>query len=206
MPEHSSKHLLGNIFSEPSNEETPKDTTPKVVLPYKEEEVSFTNGSEFFSGTLTIPLKQGKHPAVVMITGSGPQDRNEEILGFKVFGIIADHLTKNGIAVLRYDDRNVGKSKGTDVSKSTTADFADDAIEAVKFLKTRNDINPEQIGLFGHSEGGIVAPLAASKYSDIAFIVLMAGTSVNGRDIILEQSKADYDSEWRTGQQYNCVN
>ncbi len=179
----------GIFFLKPSTEETQKDTTPKVVLPYKEEEVTFTNGSELFSGTLTIPNKQGKHPAVVMITGSGPQDRNEEILGFKIFGIIADHLTKNGIAVLRYDDRNVGKSKGTDVSKSTTADFADDAIEAVKFLKTRSDINPLQIGLFGHSEGGIVAPLAASKFSDIAFIVLMAGTSVNGRDIILEQSK-----------------
>jgi len=179
----------GKFFLKPVSEIPQTDSEPKTVLPYKEEEVTFTNGNESFSGTLTIPFKEGKHPALVMITGSGPQDRNEEILGFKIFGIIADHLTRNGIAVLRYDDRNVGKSKGTDVSKSTTADFADDVIKAVEFLKTRSDINPQQIGLFGHSEGGIVAPLAASVTNEIAFIVLMAGTSVNGEDIIIEQSR-----------------
>jgi len=180
----------GRFFLKPFTPVPQSDTVPKTALPYKEEEVSFTNGNESFSGTLTIPFKEGRHPAVVMITGSGPQERNEEILGFKIFGIIADHLTKNGIAVLRYDDRNMGKSKGTDVSKSTTADFAGDVIEAVKFLKGRNDINAGQIGLFGHSEGGIVAPLAASKNSDIAFIVLMAGTAVRGEDVIMEQSRA----------------
>jgi uncharacterized protein len=181
---------VGRFFLKPSTEVPQQDTTPKIALPYKEEEVTFKNGNESFAGTLTIPFKEGKHPAVIMITGSGPQDRNEEILGFKIFGIIADKLTRDGIAVLRYDDRNVGKSKGTDVSNSTTADFAGDVIEAVKFLKGRNDINPDQIGLFGHSEGGIVAPLAASQNSDIAFIILMAGTAVSGEDVIMEQSRA----------------
>ena len=158
------------------------------VLPYKAEEVSFTNGNNYFAGTLTLPPYPGKHPAVVLITGSGPQTRDEEIVGFKIFKVIADHFTKNGIAVLRYDDRNVGDSKGTPVDSSTTADFADDVVEAVKYLKTRDDINPEQIGLMGHSEGGIIAPMAAVKDPSIAFIVLMAGTSVTGKEIILDQT------------------
>ncbi len=171
---------------------TPYIEKPEVRenLPYKEEEITFTNGNNIFSGTLTIPENTGRHPAVVLITGSGPQNRDEEILGFKIFGIIADHLTRNGIAVLRYDDRNVGKSKGTPIDSSTTEDFADDVIEAVKFLQKRNDINPQQIGLLGHSEGGIVAPLAAMKFPDISFIILMAGTGVNGKEILIEQTRA----------------
>ena len=180
---------VGRFYLKPFKE-VPKDTTAiKESLPYKEEEITFKNGENTFAGTLTLPPNEGKHPAVIMITGSGPQDRNEEILGFKIFGIIADFFTRKGIAVLRYDDRNVGKSKGTDIGNSTTDDFAGDVIEAVNYLKTRNDINPAQIGLFGHSEGGIVAPIAASKNKEIAFIVLMAGTSVKGADIILKQSE-----------------
>jgi pimeloyl-ACP methyl ester carboxylesterase len=166
----------------------PKDSV-KTELPYIEEEISFTNGDNYFSGTLTIPKSGTMHPAVIMITGSGAQNRNEDIMGFKIFGIIADYLTRRGIAVLRYDDRNFGKSKGTDVSMSTTADFAFDVIEAFKFLKNRKDIDGKKIGLFGHSEGGIVAPIVASIKKDVAFIVLMAGTSVRGCDIIREQTK-----------------
>lgn len=158
------------------------------VLPYIEEEVTFYNGDIKLSGTLTLPEYPGRHPAVVMITGSGPQDRNEEIFGFKIFKIIADHFTKNGIAVLRYDDRGVGESTGN-ISESTTEDFAGDVIEAVKYLQTRDDIRHDNIGLCGHSEGGIIAPLVASKYKDIAFIILMAGTGVNGEEIVLEQTE-----------------
>lgn len=158
-------------------------------VPYNREEVTFSNGENKFAGTLTIPNLPGKHPAVVMITGSGAQNRDEEILGFKLFKIIADHFTRNGIAVLRYDDRGVGGSTGKKNDESTTDDFSNDVIEAVKYLKTRDDINPDQIGLCGHSEGGIVAPLAASKYNGIAFIVLIAGTGVRGIDILKEQSK-----------------
>ncbi len=164
------------------------EKTVTEPLPYNSEEVTFSNGDIKFAGTLTIPKTEGKHPAVVMITGSGAQNRDEELFGFKPFKIIADYLTKNGIAVLRYDDRGVGGSTGKSVSEYTSEDFAGDVLEAVKFLKTRSDINPGQIGLMGHSEGGIVAPLVASQSKDIAFIVLMAGTSVTGIEIIKEQS------------------
>ncbi|HWQ81005.1 MAG TPA: alpha/beta fold hydrolase [Ignavibacteria bacterium] len=161
----------------------------KESLPYKEEEVTFRNGDIKFTGTLSLPEYPGKHPAVVMITGSGPQDRNEAVAGFKVFKVIADHLTRNGYAVLRYDDRGVGGSTGTSVNDYTSEDFAGDVIEAVKYLKTRSDINPGAVGLFGHSEGGLVAPLAASKYEGIAFVICMAGTGVTGEEILIEQSK-----------------
>lgn len=166
----------------PNKEEKPE------VLPYNSEEVTFTNGDITFAGTLTTPKTEGKHPAVVMITGSGPQNRDEELVGFKPFKIIADYLTRNGIAVLRYDDRGVGGSTGKNVSEYTSEDFAGDVLEAVKFLKTRSDINPEQIGLIGHSEGGIVAPISASKSKDVAFIILIAGTGVKGIDILKEQT------------------
>jgi pimeloyl-ACP methyl ester carboxylesterase len=158
-------------------------------VPYKQEEVTFTNGDIKLAGTLTIPYEKGKHPAVVLITGSGPQNRDEELFGFKPFGIIADYLTRHGVAVLRYDDRGVGGSTGQSVDNYTTADLASDVMEAVKYLKTRSDINPGQIGLIGHSEGGIIAPMVASKSKDIAFIVLMAGTGVKGIDVLQEQTK-----------------
>ncbi|MBM4159527.1 MAG: alpha/beta hydrolase [Ignavibacteria bacterium] len=166
--------------------------------PYKEEEVTFSNDTLKFAGTLTIPSKPGHHPAVVMITGSGPQNRDEELFGFKPFKIIADHFTRNGIAVLRYDDRGVGGSGGSTM-QSTTSDFADDVIAAVKYLQSRTDINPKQIGLCGHSEGGLVAPLASNRYEDIAYIILMSGPGVDGSQILLAQSelilRADSTSE-----------
>jgi dipeptidyl aminopeptidase/acylaminoacyl peptidase len=172
--------LLHPVYTQETNDEP---------LPYNSEEVTFTNGDIKLAGTLTIPKTEGKHPAVVMITGSGPQNRDEELFGFKPFKIIADYLTKNGIAVLRCDDRGVGGSTGESVSHYTSEDFAGDVLEAVKFLKTRSDINPKQIGLMGHSEGGIIAPMVASKSDDIAFIVLMAGTGVKGADLIKKQSE-----------------
>ena len=176
-----------------------EDTLKEENLLYNAEEVSFTNDSIIFAGTLTYPKTEGKHPAVILISGSGPQNRDENIFGFKIFKIIAEHLSKNGIAVLRFDDRGVGKTNGKTVNESTTADFAGDVIAAVKYLKTRDNINPGQIGLMGHSEGGVVAPLAASNSDDIAFIVLMAGTGVSGADIITGQSslilKADKSTD-----------
>jgi pimeloyl-ACP methyl ester carboxylesterase len=172
-----------SVTSTTTTSENPTD------VPYNAEEINFSNDGNFFAGTLTYPKIQGKHPAVVMITGSGAQNRDEEIFGFKIFGIIADHLTRSGIAVLRYDDRGTGSSVGKSVDESTTEDFAGDVIAAVEFLKTKDYINPNQIGLFGHSEGGIVAPLAASNSNSIGFIILMAGTSVMGIDIVKEQSK-----------------
>lgn len=166
-----------------------KKEVEKENVSYKQEEVTFSNGENTFAGTLTIPPVKGKHPAVVMITGSGAQNRDEEIMGFKIFKIIADNFTKNGIAVLRYDDRGVGGSKGKSVMESTTQEFAEDVVQAVKYLQSRDDINSKQIGLCGHSEGGIVAPLASTMDEDIAFMVLIAGTSIKGIDIIKEQSR-----------------
>lgn len=167
-----------------------------TTLPYNTEEVTFYNDGNTLAGTITYPKGEGKKfPAVVMITGSGAQNRDEEIFGFKIFGIIADHLTENGIAVLRYDDRGVGGSKGKTVNESTTDDFAKDVVAAVNLLKTKDYIQTMSIGLFGHSEGGIVAPLADTKTNDIAFMILMAGTGVKGIDIIKEQSKLIMKSE-----------
>ncbi|MEI6816045.1 MAG: alpha/beta hydrolase [Bacteroidota bacterium] len=169
----------------------PEDTiTPsKPKLPFKEESVKFTNGENTFGGTLTIPDKPGKHPAVIMITGSGAQNRDEEILGFKPFKIIAEHMGRCEIAVLRYDDRGVGESKGKTVNESTTLDFATDVEQAIKYLKTRPDIDTTKIGLMGHSEGGIIAPIVASRNKDVAFIVLMAGSGVKGEDVMNEQKR-----------------
>ena len=178
--------IIGNFYLVRGPAKTVEE--PEEVVPYTKEEVVFHDDSVKFAGTLTIPPTKGAHPAVVMITGSGPQNRDEELFGFKPFKIIADHLTRNGIAVLRYDDRGVGGSTGS-TSQSTTADFAKDALAAIHFLQSRSDINPKQIGLCGHSEGGIVAPLAASQSSDVAFIVCIAGTGVDGATIILAQEE-----------------
>ncbi|MDX1578159.1 MAG: alpha/beta hydrolase, partial [Gemmatimonadota bacterium] len=157
--------------------------------PYREEDIVFDSGEVSLEGTLTLPPTPGPHPAAVLITGSGPQNRDEELLGFPIFRVIADHLTREGIAVLRYDDRGVGGSTGS-VSASTTADFADDALAAVARLAEHPAIASDRIGLLGHSEGGVVAPLAASRSDAVAFAVLLAGTSVPGAEIVIEQSAA----------------
>jgi pimeloyl-ACP methyl ester carboxylesterase len=155
-------------------------------LPYTEEEVEFQNGEITLSGTLTIPEGDGPHPVFILISGSGAQNRDEEIFGFKIFGIIADHLTRNGIAVLRYDDRGVGGSSGN-VAQSTSADFAADVLAAVELLKGRQDIDPQHIGLLGHSEGGIVAPMTAVQSQDIAMAILLAGPAMRGDEVIYTQ-------------------
>lgn len=163
---------------------------PQKPYPYKEEEVTFENPNAgvTLSGTLTLPFEGGPFPAVILISGSGPQDRDESVFGHKPFLVLADYLTRAGIAVLRYDDRGVGKSTG-DFESATTRDFAEDAKSAIAFLKTRKDIRPNKIGLLGHSEGGIIAPLVASESQDVAFIVLMAGTGVPGEEIIHKQAE-----------------
>lgn len=161
---------------------------PRSPFPYTTEDVYFTN-SEFIitlAGILTMPEGDGPFPAVIMITGSGAQNRNEELMGHKPFWVIADYLTRNGIAVLRYDDRGVGKSQGN-YAAATSADLATDAEAAFKYLKTNSMIDPKAIGLIGHSEGGLIAPIVASSNSQIAFIVSLAGPGVTGEQIILRQ-------------------
>ena len=163
---------------------------PKKPYPYIEEEVKLENKAAGvkLAGTLTFPKGKGPFPAVVLITGSGPQDRDEALMGHRPFLVLADHLTRNGIAVLRCDDRGVGGSTGN-TSTSTTADFADDALVGVAFLKGRPEIDGKKIGLIGHSEGGVVAPIAATKSNDVAFIVLLAGTGLVGEEILYRQGE-----------------
>ncbi len=161
---------------------------PMPPFPYHTEEVYFTNNKAGIrlSGTLSLPEKEGTFPVVVLISGSGPQNRDEELLGHKPFLVLADHLTRNGIGVLRFDDRGVGSSGGS-FEKATTADFATDVEHAVAYLKTRSEVDKKRIGLIGHSEGGIIAPLVASRTKDVKFIVMLAGTGIPGDQLLLLQ-------------------
>jgi pimeloyl-ACP methyl ester carboxylesterase len=171
-----------------------KALPPAEVPPYREEEVKWQNGNVTLAGTLTLPQGPGPFPAVVLITGSGAQNRDEEIFGFKIFRVLADYLTRQGIAVLRYDDRGVGgSSAGT--SADTSATFAGDVLGGVNLLKGRPDIDPQHIGLLGHSEGGLIAPMVATQTPDVAFVILMSGPGLPGRQVIEAQgtliAKAD---------------
>lgn len=162
---------------------------PKPPYPYSEKEVIVKNDEAKIelAGTLTMPATGGPFPAVILITGSGPQNRNEELMGHKPFLVLADYLTRQGIAVLRCDDRGYGKSTGK-FSTATTLDFATDASAAIDFLKTQKEIDSTKIGLAGHSEGGLIAPMVASVRKDVAFIVLLAGPGLNGERILRMQA------------------
>jgi len=158
---------------------------PKPPFPYRAEDVSIPNtaaGVEL-AGTLTLPPGEGPFPAAVLVTGSGPQDRNETLLGHKPFLVLADYLTRHGIAVLRYDDRGVGKSTGV-YATATSEDNASDALAAVEFARRRPEIAPEKVGIVGHSEGGLVGPLVAAHSPDVAFVVMLAGPGLPGREIL----------------------
>lgn len=161
---------------------------PKAPFPYTEKEVTFVNSDAGVTllGTLTIPQGKGKFPAVILISGSGPQDRNEEIFGHKPFFVIADFLTRNGIAVLRFDERGVGKSTG-DFRKATTKDFYEDALVGINFLRSQKEINPKKVGLIGHSEGGTIAFMAAGE-SKVDFAVSLAGAALRGDSILIKQN------------------
>jgi pimeloyl-ACP methyl ester carboxylesterase len=163
---------------------------PAPPFPYYSEEVTFPNPSAgiILAGTLTLPKKEGKYPVVVLITGSGSQNRDEEIFGHKPFLVIADYLTRHGIGVLRYDDRGFGKSTGN-FQKALTTDFASDVESAVAYLKSRKDIDQKKIGLIGHSEGGNIAPMVASKSKDIRFVVMLAGTGLRGDQLLVLQQE-----------------
>jgi pimeloyl-ACP methyl ester carboxylesterase len=164
---------------------------PKPPFPYLQEYITFENPAARIklAGTLTLPAREGNFPAVILISGGGPSDRNVESMGHKPFLVIADHLTRNGIAVLRFDDRGVKLSQG-DYLSATSADFADDVESAIGYLKTRKEINSHQIGLAGHSEGGLIAPIVAARSKDVAFVVMLAGPGIPGDSSILLQMAA----------------
>lgn len=161
---------------------------PTKPYPYHSEDITFKNekaGIEL-AGTLTLPNKDGVFPVVILISGSGPQNRDEELLGHKPFLVLSDYLTRNGIAVLRYDDRGTAASKGN-FGTATSKDFATDVEAGVAYLLGRKEINKKKIGLIGHSEGGVVAPMVAVNSKNIAFIVLLAGTGIPGGELLLLQ-------------------
>ena len=160
-------------------------------LPYTVEEVTFANGDITLAGTLTLPPTAGPHPAIVLVTGSGPQDRDESLgagIAMKPFRLLADALTRAGVGVLRYDDRGTGLSGG-DFAAATTADFASDAEAAITYLTGRDEINADQIGLLGHSEGGLVAAMLGASNDQLDFIISLAGPGVNGRDVVTVQNR-----------------
>lgn len=175
------------LDKEPDNS---RPQEPKKPYPYVAEEVSYKNAAAniTLAGTLTYLATDTPAPAVLLISGSGPQDRDESIMGHKPFLVLADYLTRRGIVVLRVDDRGVGGSTG-DTMASTTQDMASDALAGVAFLKSRGQVNARRIGLLGHSEGGLVAPLAAGSRDDVAFIVMLAGTGVTGEEILFRQGE-----------------
>jgi pimeloyl-ACP methyl ester carboxylesterase len=155
--------------------------------PYVEHEITVTNGPVRLAGTLTVPQGAGRFPLVVMITGSGPQNRDEDILGFKIFQVIADRLARQGIATYRYDDRGVGGSTGS-LAGATTPDLAGDAQAALAALKSRTEIDPRRIGMLGHSEGATVAAIAAPRSPDVSFLVLLAPPGARGEDMLRQQA------------------
>jgi pimeloyl-ACP methyl ester carboxylesterase len=164
--------------------------TPKAPFPYAAEEVSFDSAPGVrLAGTLTRPAGKGPFPAVVMITGSGAQDRDEAIAGHRPFWVIADALARRGVAVLRWDDRGFAKSTG-DFAKATSEDFAADGLAAMAYLRARHDIDPRRIGVIGHSEGGMVGPMMAAADPRVAFVVMLAGPGVPTRELMAAQRDA----------------
>ena len=167
-----------------------KPQEPVAPYPYFEEEVKFYNkyAKINLSGTLTLPKKDGKFQVVILVSGSGPQNRNQEIMGHKPFWVLADYLTKKGIGVLRYDDRGIGASQGN-FNAASSVDFSYDAEAAMDYLKSRKEIDHKKIGLMGHSEGGLIVPMVAIRRSDVRGVALLAAPAVRGDMLLLAQQE-----------------
>ncbi len=164
---------------------------PQPPFNYRAEEVTFTNKKEgnTLAGTLTIPEGDGPFPALVLVSGSGQQNRDEELMNHRPFWVIADYLSRRGVAVLRYDDRGMGGSTG-EVLNATSLDFSYDAEAAFDFLRNRKEINASQVGILGHSEGGIINFMVAERRPEVAFLVSLAGPAVSGIEVLKEQQAA----------------
>jgi dipeptidyl aminopeptidase/acylaminoacyl peptidase len=188
MKQHGFKIALKLIKGEGEDLLYKRPQKPLKPYPYVEEEVTVINkkAGDTLAGTFTRPFGKGKFPAVILITGSGAEDRDETVFAHKPFLILADYLTRRGFAVLRCDDRGTAKSTGN-FSSATVPDFASDAGAQLDYLKSRPDVNSKRIGLLGHSEGGTVAPMLAAKRNDVAFIILMAGVTVDFFDNLIVQ-------------------
>jgi pimeloyl-ACP methyl ester carboxylesterase len=200
--------LVVNKTSEiASVKEQKRPQTPKPPFPYHSEEVEYSNADNSinFGATLSYPetdsskpnTKGLTYPAIILITGSGQQDRDETLFGHRPFAVIADYLTKKGFAVLRVDDRGIGKTTGV-FDTSTTLDFAKDVEAGIDFLEKQPQVNKEKIGLLGHSEGGMIAPMVADKRKEIKFIVLLAGPGIPIMDLMQQQIEAVTVSEGKS--------
>ena len=167
----------------------PQDPMPPFN--YRAEEVSFVNEKEgnTLTGTLTVPAGEGPFPAMVLVSGSGQQNRDEELMNHRPFWVIADYCARHGIAVLRYDDRGIGGSTG-EVENATSMDFSYDAEAAFDFLRKQKHINASQVGILGHSEGGIINVMVSARRPEVAFLVSLAGPSVSGIEVLKEQQAA----------------
>lgn len=169
---------------------------PKPPYPYIEEEVSFNvKGVNYdFKGTLTLPSKDKTYPCVILVTGSGLENRDEEVFGHKPFKVLADYLTRHGIAVFRYDDRGwKSDSKDSTIINATTLDYAIDAQAAIDLISKHPNIDNKNIGMLGHSEGGAIVSICASKNKDLKYIILFAGPGMKGIDVLLQQNKAYFE-------------
>ena len=192
-----------------SNQRRPQEEgIAAAPLPYREDLVAFDNSAAAgvrLAGTLTLPPGAGPFPGVVLISGSGPNTRDEDLSGHKLALVLADALTRNGCAVLRFDKRGMAKSTG-DFDAATTLDFASDAKAAVGYLRSRSDIIGAKVGLIGHSEGGTIAAMVGAEDPGLAFIVMMAGFSVPGKVLVAEQTRrvaiADGQSEAMAARTY----
>ncbi|RMF57635.1 MAG: alpha/beta hydrolase [Calditrichaeota bacterium] len=164
---------------------------PRPPYPYRIEEITFPNEDAgiHLAGTLTLPDTSSPVPAVILVSGSGPQDRDETLMGHKPFWVLADYLTSRGIAVLRYDDRGIGQSEG-DFKTATLTDFVNDVLAGLAYLRTRKEVDPDRIGVIGHSEGAWIAPEVAVKDGKVAFLVLLASPGVSGEELLLLQNRA----------------
>lgn len=181
------------LLKSKKNDVVKRPQTPAKTEDYICEEVSFKvkNVDYVFKGTLSYPKNGNKFPGIVLISGSGLQNRDEEMFQHKPFAVIADYMTKNGFAVLRFDDRGFGAENVKELLDSaTTFDFANDVMAAVDLMASHPKVDKTKIGLIGHSEGGVIAPIVACEREDIAFVVLLAGTGVSGLEVLIEQNRA----------------
>ena len=189
--QHGMTFTLNLAKAEKEEQQKARPQDPQPPFNYHIEEVTFVNEKEgnTLVGTLTIPQGEGPFPAMVLVSGSGQQDRDEELMNHRPFWVIADYCALHGIAVLRYDDRGIGGSTG-EVENATTMDFSYDAEAAFDYLRNRKEINASQVGILGHSEGGVINFMVAARRPEVAFLVSLAGPSVNGIEVLKEQQKA----------------
>jgi hypothetical protein len=199
VPQHATATDRADAQASP-----PRPQTPKPPFPYRERAAVYDNPVDKtrIAGTLTVPAGTGPHPAVLLLPGSGPLDRDETMLpGHKPFWVIADYLTRRGIAVLRSDDRGVGDSAG-DYSAATGEDLADDALAGIAWLRRQPEIDPSRVGLIGHSQGGLLATLAAGRSKNVAFVVLLAAPALPDREAGQQRVA---DQLRRTGQKEDAI-